>query len=192
MPIEVKKQLFGRKTQKKHLLKNRIYSECQNSSEKTCLLYFIHLMCSLYFFCLPQSNHIFFSIYFPALQSKFFPTWSAKSVHCGAKKMGYNNPAFVDDDNKTSNSPIRLEEKRKTTPAVIKTTATELCTNDVMHETTVNKNSCKREKKLRLLLIALSSFFSLLFCTLVNINCLFIRCFYCLLSSWIGRIYAIF
>lgn len=42
--------------------------------------------------------------------------------------MGYNNPAFVDDDNKSSNkgTEIRLNEKRTTT------------TNDVIHETTVN------------------------------------------------------
>lgn len=56
--------------------------------------------------------------------------------------MGYNNPAFVDDDNKTSNSrsPMRLDEK--STPTATATTngaATEPCTNDVMHETTVKK-----------------------------------------------------
>lgn len=59
--------------------------------------------------------------------------------------MGYNNPAFVDDDNKTSNSrsPIRLDEKHTTT-ATANGAATESCTNDVMHETTVNKKKSKK------------------------------------------------
>lgn len=62
--------------------------------------------------------------------------------------MGYNNPAFVDDDNKTSNSrsPIRLDEKRTTAPPTTKTT-TESSTNDVIHDTTVNNTQQKLKRK---------------------------------------------
>lgn len=51
--------------------------------------------------------------------------------------MGYNNPAFVDDDNKASNNtgtPIRLTEKHNATNIPT--------TNDVMHETSVNIVLC--------------------------------------------------
>lgn len=53
--------------------------------------------------------------------------------------MGFNNPAFVDDDNKSSNkgSAIRLNDKHVTS-------TTSPSTNDVIHETTVILNSVEK------------------------------------------------
>lgn len=63
-----------------------------------------------------------------------------RNDNVNSDRMGYNNPAFVDDDNSNKSSNTRTstsndDRQQPPSPLALQTTPT---TNDVAHETTVN------------------------------------------------------